>query len=174
MVDRENTPLRIHVQWNGQVEAIIDVRLLQIRRQFGDERPAEARGRQVGIRSRDQVLIAGRKGGLRIVVIVQRDAELFQIIAAFHPVGGLTNLLDGGQQEADQDGDDGDHYQQLNQGESRSAIHRQSSYGNFPQDDEIVMFENTSRNSGRQGRMRWKSGPPRAAARPLPIAAVFC
>src|SRR5207247_1142338 len=35
--------------------------------------------------------------------------------------GGLADLLDGGQQQADQDGDDRDHHQQLDQREGTPA-----------------------------------------------------
>jgi hypothetical protein len=35
-------------------------------------------------------------------------------------MGGLTDHLDGGQEQRDQDGDDGNHHQQLDQGKSGS------------------------------------------------------
>jgi len=48
---------------------------------------------------------------------VTGQAELLEVVGALHACGGLSDLLDGGQQQADEDGDDGDHHQQLDQRE---------------------------------------------------------
>src|SRR5262249_1443247 len=48
-----------------------------------------------------------------VVVVVDSQSELFEIIAALHACRRFADLLDGGQQQADEDGDDGDHHQQL-------------------------------------------------------------
>jgi hypothetical protein len=48
---------------------------------------------------------------------VQRQSKLLQVIAALGSPGSLTRLLDGRQQQSDQDRDDRDHDQQLNQRE---------------------------------------------------------
>jgi len=42
------------------------------------------------------------------VEAVQGQADLLEVVAALHPVGGLADLLHRGQQEADEDGDNGD------------------------------------------------------------------
>src|SRR5262249_37666027 len=47
------------------------------------------------------------------LVIVQGQADLVQIVLTGHLVGGLADPLDGGDQQPDQDGDDGDHDEQL-------------------------------------------------------------
>jgi len=52
------------------------------------------------------------------VIVVKGHAELLQLATALHASGGLADLLNGGQEQADQDGDDGDHHQQLDQGEA--------------------------------------------------------
>ena len=52
-----------------------------------------------------------------VVVVVDGQADLLQVVRALGPGGGLPDLLDGGQEQADQDGDDGDHHQQLDQRE---------------------------------------------------------
>jgi hypothetical protein len=52
---------------------------------------------------------------------VDAEADLLEVVGALRPRGGLADLLDGGQQEADEDGDDGDHHQQLDQRERRPA-----------------------------------------------------
>ena len=51
------------------------------------------------------------------MVVVDGERELLEVVAALHAGGGLADLLDGRQQEADEDGDDGDHHQQLDQRE---------------------------------------------------------
>ena len=52
-----------------------------------------------------------------LVVVVDRQAELLQVVDALGPPGGLAGRLDGGQQQGDQDGDDRDDHQQLDQRE---------------------------------------------------------
>jgi len=43
------------------------------------------------------------------------------LLVAFDAGGGLAHLLDGRQQQADQDGDDRDHHQKFDQGEGPAA-----------------------------------------------------
>gem|GEM_PF-3626510 len=57
-------------------------------------------------------------------VIVQRQTDLVQVIAAGRAPSGLAAGLDGGQDEADQDADDGNHNQQLDEAETVLASHR--------------------------------------------------
>src|SRR5262249_41460617 len=45
------------------------------------------------------------------------------IVLTAEPGGRLSYFLDRGEQEADQDGDDGDHHQQLDQRESQTLMH---------------------------------------------------
>ena len=52
------------------------------------------------------------------MVVVERQADLFEVVLALRPGRGLADLLDGRQQQADQDGDDRSHHQQLNEGET--------------------------------------------------------
>ena len=53
------------------------------------------------------------------MVIVQCQSELFEIVGALHSSGGFSCGLDGGQEQADQDADDGDDDQKFDEGESR-------------------------------------------------------
>src|SRR6516225_128005 len=53
-----------------------------------------------------------------VVIIVHGQSNLLEIVLALHAVGGFANLLHGGQQQAYQDGNDGNHHQQLDQGEA--------------------------------------------------------
>jgi len=61
------------------------------------------------------------------LVVVQGQPHLFEVVRAAHAGGSLADLLHGGEQEADEDGDDGDHHQQLDQGEARPSFHGWSS-----------------------------------------------
>jgi hypothetical protein len=58
-------------------------------------------------------------GGVHVVV--QRQADLLEVVGALDPPRGLARRLDGRQEQADQDGDDRDHDQEFNQGKSTSA-----------------------------------------------------
>ena len=77
-------------------------------------------GREDG---RERRPAAGRKATPGVVVGVQGQADLLQVVAAGGPGGGRPDLLDGRQEQADQDGDDGDDHQQLDQGEGSSPAH---------------------------------------------------
>ena len=63
---------------------------------------------------------ANRTGG--VVEVVMGQADLLQVVGAADAGGGLADLLDGRQQQADQHRDDGDHHQQLDQREPRPAM----------------------------------------------------
>src|SRR5262249_33441775 len=63
--------------------------------------------------------IAGREALHGPVVVVQSQADLLEVVLTLAACGGLTHLLHGGQEQANEDGDDGDHHQQLDQGETR-------------------------------------------------------
>src|SRR5258707_1329436 len=54
-------------------------------------------------------------------VVLQGDADLLEVVGALQASGGGTHLLHGGQQQADQDTDDGNHYQELDEGEGTAA-----------------------------------------------------
>src|SRR5262249_4642762 len=65
----------------------------------------------------------GRQVLVGVVEVVKRQADLLQVVGARRPRGGFADLLDGGQQQADEHGDDGDDDQQLDQ---REALARRS------------------------------------------------
>ena len=50
--------------------------------------------------------------------VVHGEAKLFEIIAALNARRGLADLLHGRQEQADEDGDDGDHHKQFNEREA--------------------------------------------------------
>jgi hypothetical protein len=54
-------------------------------------------------------------------VIVQSQADLFEVISALQASGGFAGRLHGWQQQADENTDDGDDDQKFDQGESRVA-----------------------------------------------------
>src|SRR5262249_10205602 len=84
-----------------------------------DERQELAVGRPAGVDGGAGVgrPLAERKHAVGVVVVVQRQGELLEVVGALHPRRRLADLLEGGEQQADEDSDDGDHYQQLDQRE---------------------------------------------------------
>src|SRR5262249_26650869 len=64
---------------------------------------------------------AGRQLLVGVVVGVHGQAELLEVVLALQAGGGLAHLLDGGHEQADQDGNNGDHHQQLDEGEPPKA-----------------------------------------------------
>ena len=50
------------------------------------------------------------------MVIMHRQTNLFEIVLALRSTGSFTGLLDGGQQQGDENGDDRNHHQQFDQG----------------------------------------------------------
>lgn len=50
-----------------------------------------------------------RKPAINIVVILQRDAELFEVVGKLRPAGRLARGLDRRQQQGHENADDGDH-----------------------------------------------------------------
>ena len=63
----------------------------------------------------------GGKAAVGALVVVQSQADLLQVVGALGAAGGLAGRLHGGKQQRDQDGDDGDHHQQLDQGETPTS-----------------------------------------------------
>jgi hypothetical protein len=49
------------------------------------------------------------------MVVVKCEAQLLDFVLTGRSSGGFTRLLDGGQQQSDEDRDDGNHDQQLNE-----------------------------------------------------------
>ena len=71
------------------------------------------------IEQRDFVEDAGLwKLQMHVVVVVQREANLLHVILALRAASGLTRLLHGRQQQADQNRDDRNHNQQFNEREA--------------------------------------------------------
>ena len=54
---------------------------------------------------------AGRQTAVGVVETVQCQADLMEVVAAGDAGRGGADLLDGRQQQADQDADDADHHQ---------------------------------------------------------------
>src|SRR5262249_12960862 len=86
----------------------VEVVLLDVRQDVG--RPAVD---PVRVR----VVQRGREPTLGVVETVQGQAELLEVVAALQACGRLADLLDGGQEQADEDGYDRYHHQKLDQGE---------------------------------------------------------
>jgi hypothetical protein len=56
-----------------------------------------------------------------VVVVVTGQGELLEVVLGLRPQGRLAHFLHGGQEQADEHGDDGDHHQQLDQREATPA-----------------------------------------------------
>jgi hypothetical protein len=70
------------------------------------------------------VLVRGwqwRQSTEGVVAIVSGNANLSKPARALETSGGFADLLDGGQEQADEDGDDGNHHQQLDQREAAGS-----------------------------------------------------
>ena len=53
----------------------------------------------------------------RVVIVVHGEAELLEVVLALQACGGGPHLLDGGEEQADEDRNNRYHHQQLDQGE---------------------------------------------------------
>src|SRR5262249_39622485 len=62
------------------------------------------------------------KHAVGVVMVVAGQADLLQVVHAGQPGHGDADLLDGGEQQADEDGNNGDDDEQLDQREAASAI----------------------------------------------------
>src|SRR5262245_40463996 len=67
-------------------------------------------GERIGMPRRQKLLVV-------VAVLVDGQRHLVEVILALRPLGGLANLLDGGEEQADQDGDDRNDDKQLDQRE---------------------------------------------------------
>jgi hypothetical protein len=52
------------------------------------------------------------------VVVVESQPQLLQVVLTHQSVSPLSNILQGGQQQGQQNGDDGDHHQYFNEREA--------------------------------------------------------
>jgi hypothetical protein len=50
---------------------------------------------------------------VHVVVVETGEADLLEVVGAMGAGAGRADLLDGGQQQADEDGNDRDHHHQL-------------------------------------------------------------
>jgi hypothetical protein len=63
------------------------------------------------------------------VIVVDRQPDLLEVVAAAHPPRGFASSLDGGQQQPDQHTDDRNHDQQFDQRKTGSARRRIMTHG---------------------------------------------
>src|SRR5205823_1066423 len=79
---------------------------------------------------------------------VQGEANLLEVVLALNASGGLAHFLHGGHQQADQDGDDGNHDEQLDQRKGGTPAHGSISGG--------IRYKRRGRN-GSRGAAGWQS-----------------
>src|SRR5262249_16070987 len=95
-----------------------------------------------------------------VVVVVQGEADLFEVVGAAHAVGGLADLLHGGQEQANQDANNGDDDQQFNQGKPASSLSLNVSHCPPPQEkrrkialrEQVLESRGINRSRGRKER----------------------
>jgi hypothetical protein len=58
---------------------------------------------------------------MTVEIVVNGQPQLLEIVLALGATGGLASLLDSRQKQGHEDSNDGDHHQELDEGESRSA-----------------------------------------------------
>ena len=94
-----------------EVEQVLQVCLVEMGQHAGDGREP--------LRVGQVVLRVGHGEPLvEALVVVQRQAELLEIVLALRPAGRLAGLLHGWQQQGHQDANDRNDHQQLNEGEA--------------------------------------------------------
>ncbi len=70
---------------------------------------------------------AERQSPSTLVIVVQGQSDLLEVVFALRPASRLASRLHGWHKQRDENGDDGDDHQQLNQCESLSAFHAETS-----------------------------------------------
>src|SRR5262249_2000101 len=91
-----------------KAELLVQVVLFDVRQEI--DKDAQA----VHVRVHDHVEGEPLVG---IFVVVHGQADLLEVVLALRACGGVADLLYRGQEQPDEDGDDGHHYKQLDEGE---------------------------------------------------------
>ena len=105
---------------NRRRNQVIKVGLLEVGQQ-GDKRAETTRTANGTVQVVIRVRFSGRNCVEGVVVVVDRNPQLLQIVAALRAAGGLASLLDGRQKQRHQNCDDGDDHQQFNEGKPSGA-----------------------------------------------------
>jgi hypothetical protein len=82
------------------------------------EQPHQRRCRDPGRGALRIVGVGRRQGLVRVVSSLRGQPDLLEVVHALGACGRLAHFLDRGQEEADEDGNDGDHHQKLDQREA--------------------------------------------------------
>ena len=112
---------RLAEEREREVEGIEQPRLLHVGRQASERAPTIVALRQGRVGGPDRGDRSQRVRTDRALVIVDRDADLLEVVDALRAAGGLSRRLHRGEQERDQDRDDGDDHQQFDEGECASS-----------------------------------------------------
>src|SRR5690606_24823647 len=103
-----------------EIDLVVERSLVDIRQKHGEHAvAAPLAAPPVGGDADGSVSLSAvrelRQNAVRVVVVVHCQADLLQVVAALGAAGGLSCLLDGRQQQRNQDRDDRDHHEQFNQ-----------------------------------------------------------
>ena len=107
------------VDSDREVEVLVHVSFFEERQQV--QQPADVVSFLFVLDGAGCVDRAGGEHLVRHFVVLQRQADLHEVVLALHPAGRFAGLLHRREQQGDQNGDDRNHDQQLNQGEAAPA-----------------------------------------------------
>jgi hypothetical protein len=111
-----------------------------------------------------QLLVREKAGGevlAGIVVVVHGQADLLEVVLTLQTAGGLAHLLHGGQEQAQQDGDDGNDDEQLDEREGLADSHGDPLGGTTREghkDYDFVIDRNRAAECRQRGRCRKSAG----------------
>lgn len=106
--------LRSGISSHDVTDSLIEISLFKERQYSGVPCPSISVGAVCGISADD---VGGWEGGVNVVVVVECESNLFEVIFALSSASGFAGLLNGGEQEGDENGDDCDDNQQFDQRE---------------------------------------------------------
>ncbi len=97
-------------------DPVVHGRLFEVRQQRDEPTTAIPVGiRQAGTAGPARSTTAVHKVVVHVMIIVQSQAQLLEVVLALGAAGRLARLLDGRQQEGNEDRNDRNHHEQLNQ-----------------------------------------------------------
>lgn len=103
----------------------------------------QPKGIRIPIGIRQLVLFVAGQFSLRRFEVVNRQSDLFEVVAALHSSGRFARLLNRGQEQSDENPNDGNHDQQFDERHRSSSTRRGSLplYHDFPPSLEMTFTE---------------------------------
>jgi hypothetical protein len=114
--------LRSGISSHDVTDSLVEISLFEERQYSGVPCPAISVGAVCGVSADD---VGGWEGGVNVVVVVECESNLFEVVFALGSASSFAGLLDGGEQESDENGDDCDDNQQFDEREGATTARRQ-------------------------------------------------